>query len=239
MFEDSLVESSGKLAVRHPFATAVSFAGQIIVLSGLLLLSLLYTETLPTQHWINIVQAPPSPPAAAPPRSTATAPVRSGMATEALTVPPEIPMHVSTVPDEEPSQRKENGIAGDVPGEVPDGVNRSVLEMMKPVAPLPAKPIVQKLRVSSGVAEGMLIRQIKLQYPAAAKLARVEGRVLLQAVIGKDGAIENLHVISGHPLLVSAAIDAVRQWRYQPYFLNGEPVEVETQIVVNFLLTHD
>jgi periplasmic protein TonB len=161
------------------------------------------------------------------------------MTTNALTVPPEIPIHVSTVPDEEASQRNETGIAGDIPGGIPDGVNGSVLEMMKPVAPPPAKPTVQKLRVSSGVAEGMLIHQVKPQYPAAAKLARVEGRVLLQAVIGKDGAIENLHAISGHPLLVSAAIDAVKQWRYKPYFLNGEPMEVETQIVVNFLLTHD
>lgn len=85
----------------------------------------------------------------------------------------------------------------------------------------------------------MLLHQVKPQYLAPAKLARIEGRVALQAVIGKDGTIENLHVISGHPLLVAAAIDAVKQWRYKPYFLNGEPVEVETQIVVNFVLTHD
>jgi protein TonB len=85
----------------------------------------------------------------------------------------------------------------------------------------------------------MLVDQVKPQYPAAAKMARIEGRVLLQAVIGKDGSVQNLRVISGHPLLTSAALDAVKQWRYKPYYLNGEPAEVETQIVVNFLLTHD
>ena len=237
MFEDSLLESSGKLANRHPIATVVSFAGQLILLTVLLLLSLLYTESLPTQHWVNILQAPP--PTAGPPRSVATPQARGGTTSSVITVPPEIPPHVSTVPDGELSQKHGDGIAGDFRGGIPTGVNGSVLEMMKPVPPASAKPVVQKFRVSSGVAEGMLVRQVKPQYPAPAKLARIEGRVSLQAVIGKDGAIENLHVISGHPLLVAAAIDAVKQWRYKPYFLNGEPVEVETQIVVNFVLTHD
>jgi protein TonB len=65
---------------------------------------------------------------------------------------------------------------------------------------------------------------------------RIQGLVVLQATIGKDGSVENLHVISGHPLLAPAAIRAVQQWRYKPYYLNGEPVEVETYINVNFTL---
>lgn len=240
MFEDSLVESSGRLTARHPWTTAISFLCQSIVVSALLLLSLLYTETLPTQHWIKVLQAPPPPPAAAPATlSAAAAPVRSGAAADTLIVPLEIPIHVSTLPDEGPPQRIVSGVVGDVPGGVPDGVNGSVLEIIKPIATPPGKPTVQKLRVSSGVAEGMLVHQVKPQYPAAAKLARVEGVVALQAVIGKDGSIQNLRVISGHPLLTAAALEAVKQWRYKPYFLNGEAVEVETQIVVNFLLTHD
>jgi protein TonB len=85
----------------------------------------------------------------------------------------------------------------------------------------------------------MLLQRVKPQYPPAARIARIEGSVVLQAVIGKEGEIENLHVISGHPLLAPAALDAVRRWRYRPYFLNGEPVEVETKIVVNFLLSND
>ena len=93
-----------------------------------------------------------------------------------------------------------------------------------------------KVRISSGVAQGLLIREIKPSYPTLAVQARVQGSVLLQAVIAKDGTVHDLRVVSGHPLLVKAALDAVRQWRYKPYLLNGQPVEVDTQIVVNFTL---
>jgi len=72
------------------------------------------------------------------------------------------------------------------------------------------------------------------QYPPLARSARIQGSVVLQAVISKEGVIENLRVVTGHPMLVPPAIDAVRQWRYRPYILNNEPVEVETQITVNF-----
>jgi len=240
MFEDSLVESSGKLAARHPFATVVSFAGQIIVLSALLLLSLLYTETLPTQRWINVLQAPPPPPSAPAPRSVAIASNRSGAVSDALVVPSEIPKSIGmvrtqrTAPGTPPS-----GIAGDILGSVPENSIGIVNSLLRPATPVLPRLAPQKVRVSSGVAEGMLIHQVKPPYPVAAKMARVEGSVALQAVIGKDGSIQNLRVISGHPLLTSAALEAVKQWRYKPYYLNGEPVEVETQIVVNFLLTHD
>jgi protein TonB len=84
--------------------------------------------------------------------------------------------------------------------------------------------------------EGSLIRRVQPVYPVPAKIAHVQGPVVLAAVISKAGGIENLHVLSGHPLLVPAAIDAVKQWRYRPYILNNEPLEVETQITVNFIL---
>jgi protein TonB len=93
------------------------------------------------------------------------------------------------------------------------------------------------VRVSQGVSQGLLIHEVRPQYPPLARQARIQGAVVLQAVIGKDGAIQNLHVVSGHPMLTTAAIDAVKQWRYKPYFLNGEPVEVDTQITVNFTLS--
>ncbi len=240
MFEDSLVESSGKLAARHPFATVVSFAGQIIVLSALLLLSLLYTETLPTQRWINVLQAPPPPPSAPASRSVAIASNRSGALSDPLVVPSEIPKSIGMVRTERTAPgTPPSGIAGDILGSVPENSIGIVNSLLRPATPVLPRLAPQKVRVSSGVAEGMLIHQVKPPYPAAAKMARVEGSVALQAVIGKDGSIQNLRVISGHPLLTSAALEAVKQWRYKPYYLNGEPVEVETQIVVNFLLTHD
>ena len=91
--------------------------------------------------------------------------------------------------------------------------------------------------MSRGVAQGYLIRQVTPVYPSLARQARIQGTVLLEAVIAKNGSIENLRVLSGHPMLSPAAIEAVKQWRYRPYSLNGEPVEVETQITVNFTLS--
>jgi len=82
----------------------------------------------------------------------------------------------------------------------------------------------------------MLVHQVKPLYPPIAMQARIQGTVVLQAVIGKDGTVQDLHLISGHPMLAPAAIEAVRQWRYRPYLLNDEPVEVDTQINVNFTL---
>ncbi len=94
-----------------------------------------------------------------------------------------------------------------------------------------------RVRVSQGVTEGMVLRRVQPNYPPLARQARIQGDVILQAEISKEGAIENLRVISGHPMLAPAAIDAVKQWRYKPYFLNGEPVAVETQITVKFSLS--
>lgn len=84
--------------------------------------------------------------------------------------------------------------------------------------------------------EGSLIRKVQPSYPPMARAMRVQGQVVLAAVISKAGVIESLRTISGHPMLVPAAIDAVSQWRYRPYILNGEAIEVETQITVNFIL---
>jgi protein TonB len=85
--------------------------------------------------------------------------------------------------------------------------------------------------------EGNLLRRVQPAYPPLARSARIQGQVVLAAVISKEGMIENLHVLEGHPMLVRAALDAVSQWRYRPYILNNEPVEVETRITVNFSLS--
>ena len=100
----------------------------------------------------------------------------------------------------------------------------------------PASNIPQRVRVSQGVVAGLLIHKVTPVYPPEAKRAGVQGTVVLAAVIGKDGAIKSLHVLSGPSTLVDAAIGAVQQWRYRPYLLLGEPVDVDTQITVNFIL---
>ena len=84
--------------------------------------------------------------------------------------------------------------------------------------------------------EAYLVHRVEPPYPPMAKAAGIRGQVVLRAIVAKDGSIENLRVIAGHPVLVKAAVEAVRQWRYRPYLLNGEAVEVETEVTVNFVL---
>ena len=94
----------------------------------------------------------------------------------------------------------------------------------------------QRVKVSQGVTQGLLVRQVNPQYPAMAREMRVEGDVVLEAVIGENGTVRDLKAVSGPAMLVGPAIQAVRQWRYKPYLLNGQPVEVETQIKLRFRL---
>jgi TonB family protein len=96
--------------------------------------------------------------------------------------------------------------------------------------------LLNRVRVSGGVAERNLIRKIVPKYPEYAKENRIQGTVVLHAIIDKQGNVAELHTLSGHPSLAPTALEAVRQWRYRPYLLNGEAVEVETTITVNFNL---
>lgn len=98
-----------------------------------------------------------------------------------------------------------------------------------------ARPAAKPPRVSR-MMEGNLVYRVQPLYPALARQARIQGQVVLRAIISRDGTIENLQVISGHPMLAPAAVEAVRQWRYKPYYLNDSAVEVETQVTVNFVL---
>ncbi len=95
---------------------------------------------------------------------------------------------------------------------------------------------VKQVRVSQNLVQGQLIKRVQPKYPAAAKNSYIQGPVVMRAIIGKDGKLKFLGVVSGHPTLAEAALEAVRQWEYRPYYLEGEPVEVETTITVNFTL---
>ena len=101
----------------------------------------------------------------------------------------------------------------------------------------PSRRPIKRIRVAARVVEANLIHDVAPQYPPEAGRARIEGTVVLLAVIGKDGSVEDVRVESGLPLLAQAAIDAVKQWRYRPYLLNGEPVEVDSRITINFTLS--
>jgi protein TonB len=131
------------------------------------------------------------------------------------------------------------GVAGGTVGGVIGGIIGSVPSAAPPPPPPPVeqKKTVQRIRVGGQVQQANLIRQPKPVYPPLAKQARIQGVVRFEAIIGKDGTIQNLRLVSGHPLLVPAAQEAVKQWLYKPTLLNGEPVEVATVIDVNFTLS--
>ena len=100
----------------------------------------------------------------------------------------------------------------------------------------PAAPGVQRIRVGGTVQSRNLVREVPPEYPPLAKQARIQGTVVLGVLIDRNGKVVNIQVVSGHPLLVQSATDAVKQWEYRPTLLNGAPVEVVTTVDVNFRL---
>jgi protein TonB len=244
MFEDSLIESGGRLSTKRGATTLVSFLFQVFLIGLLILVPLLYTEALPKQQLMTFLVAPPPPPPPPPPPAATPIKVVKQIQTDIingqLRTPTKIPEKVQMIKEEEapPPMSSMGGVVGGVPGGVPGGQMGGVIGGIISSTPIAVpKVAVQRVRVSQGVTQGLLIRKIQPAYPPLARQARIQGSVLLQAEISKDGSIQNLRLISGHPMLAPAAIEAVKQWKYRPYILNGEPVEVETQITVNFTLS--
>jgi len=240
MFEDSLVESSGRIKTKRGWTTFMSFGLQMLLLGIMILIPLIYTEALPKSQMMTFLVAPPPPPP--PPPPPAAAPVKvikvqTELINNQLRQPTKSPEKVKIVKEEEAPQVASVGVAGGVPGGMQGGSLGGVLGGIVSSSSLPPKVATpQKVRVSSGVAAGNLIQKVQPQYPAIAKTARIQGTVVLEATISKSGSIEGLKAVSGPPMLYQAAIDAVRQWRYKPYMLNGEPVEVGTTVNVVFTL---
>jgi periplasmic protein TonB len=245
MFEDSLIESGGRLSTKRGMTTTISFLLQVALVGILVLIPLLFTEALPKTQLMTFLVAPPPPPPPPPPPAAAPIKIVKQVQTDIvngqLRTPTKIPEKVQMIKEDEapPPVMSAAGVVGGVPGGVPGGSMGGVIGGIissTPVA-VPKVATPQRVRVSQGVTQGLLIRKVQPNYPPLARQARIQGSVLLQAEISKEGTIENLHLISGHPMLAPSAIEAVKQWRYKPYILNGEPVEVETQITVNFTLS--
>jgi protein TonB len=239
MFEDSLIESGGKLRTARGRTTTFSFILEAVIIGVMVLIPLIFTEALPhAQLMMSLVAPPPPPPPPPPPAAVRVVKqVQTDIVNGQLRTPTKIPKKVEIIKEEE-APPPMTGVVGGVPGGVPGGQMNGVIGGIISNAPMAVpKVAVQRVRVSQGVTQGMVLHKVQPNYPPLARTARVQGSVVLAAVIGKDGAIQNLHVISGHPLLTQAALDAVRQWKYRPYILNGEPVEVDTQVTVNFTLS--
>jgi protein TonB len=238
MFDDTL-NSSWDERSRRGLTTLTSFGLQVLAVGVLLVLPLLRPAGLPLFRQLSTPVSMGQPNEAPPVRThAATNPAaRSESLDLTLRMPTRIPNEIPRVSNDGPPPIGSSGpyIPGALGPGSPDGVPGLLGTSVRPIVPVAPVTVVRPVSVSH-MSEGDLVHKILPTYPPLARAARIQGQVLLQAVISKQGAIENLRVLAGHPMLVPAAIEAVRQWRYRPYVLNSEPVEVETQITVNFSL---
>jgi len=253
MFEQTFVEG-GK--TKKPWTILLAFIGQVIFLSIAVILPMIYFDVLPKTTLTSFLVAPPPPPPPPPPPAATPTPkivkvIPRQFDAGKLMAPKAVPKEIAQIKEEElpPATSGAVGVVGGVPGGVaggtPGGVLGGIIGSVPSAAPPPpppppkkeAPPTPKRITIGGNVQQAKLIRQPKPIYPPLAKQARISGVVHLAAVISKDGTIQDLKAIGGHPLLIPAALEAVKQWVYQPTLLNGEPVEVVTQIDVNFTLS--
>jgi protein TonB len=164
-------------------------------------------------------------------------PVVKQFVSNQLLAPKIIPKSIANITEAPPPDTGMGVVGGAGDAGAVGGVIGGVIGGVPPPPPPPKPKVLGPQRIGGQVAEANLIRRIQPQYPPLAKSARVQGTVEFTATISKDGNIENLQLVRGHPLLVNAAKEAVLQWKYRPTTLNGQPVEVITDIIVNFTLS--
>jgi TonB family protein len=237
-------QSVDRARVIRQKALLISIIFEAALVAALLLWPLI-TQGLPPQQFL-VTPAPPyhggpssssggshtSPPRHPTKTSTAQYPV--------ISQPTHFSEHAQALPSDEAPEIGSGLGSGNVPGSgvgdgggnIPGGISIGVRPLFEPPKPKPEKP----RPMSEGVMEAALLNKVQPQYPVAARLMHIAGTVRLQAIIGKDGRVRDVEVLSGNPILAQAAIIAVRQWRYRPTELNHEIVEVETEITVNFIL---
>ncbi len=249
MFEQTFVQT-GKTNTTK--TVILSFVVQIVAIAVLVVLPLIYFDVLPAAQLTSLITAPPPPPppppppAAAPPKVVKVIPRQ--METDKLMIPKNIPKEIKQINEEEAPPSAGMGVTGGVPGGVAGGavggVLGGILGGIPSAAPPPPPPPPKKeaakqtgpVTVGGRVQAAKLIKNPQPVYPQIARQARISGTVELAAIIGEDGHIQELHVVTGHPLLRQAALDAVKQWVYQPTQLNEQAVKVSTTIDVIFTL---
>jgi protein TonB len=231
MFEDSTFESAGRIRTGSRRWMIASSAFYASIVLACVMIPLMFPEALPILCTPILIPAPaPLSNPQTPKPATAQAPATQPTPTWTMTIPTVIPRFILTPSAPEPqietAQAEPDGIPGGISTVLPLHTAPRVVQ----------PPTLTRLRISSVDEEVRLIHQTKPAYPPIALVARVQGTVVLAATISKTGSIENLRVTSGPGLLQQAALDAVETWRYQPYVLDGVPVEVETTVSVTFTL---
>jgi periplasmic protein TonB len=234
---DELVESTKKKKTNKVWSVWLSAIVELAVLGILILIPLIYTSGLPSTLMSTFLVAPPPPPPPPPPPAVIKVIkvlphlIQQGK----LQAPTVIPKKIEKIVQQaQPDVGMVGGVPGGVPGGSAGGVLGGIIGGAPSLAP-PPKP-VETVRVGGQVQMANLIHQVNPVYPPIARTAHIQGTVLLHAIIGKDGTIKELQYISGPPLLMHAAMDAVQQWRYRPTMLNNQPVNVDTTIQVIFTI---
>jgi protein TonB len=240
MFEDSLVESAALLRTHNRWPAVVSITAQLCAVALILTVPLLHPEVLPMPHILPATLAPPRAPAPPPPpihlearpsasaASTPAAPntIRTTSLFRDLIYPTGPAVDAPALPVMN---------LGNADASLPPGINSVAPAGPHVVVGLAtANASAATPRVSNGVSAGNLIAPIRPEYPQIARAAHVEGTVIIDAIISRSGSIESARILSGPPMLQRAALDAVRQARYRPFLLNGQPTEVQTTITINF-----
>lgn len=235
---------------QKPWTVVVSFIGQMAVIGLAILAPLVGTDALPHRlSWISL----PEPPRALPHRPAAAAAAKQTsmvppqFTPKGLVLPRRIPDKPTILQDPDSLPAASDGVGvpggfGNSPGSG-NGVIDSLVRSASVAAPPPPPVVIRevskpipRITVGGNVQKGKLLSGPRPNYPPLAKQARVSGIVRLQAVISRDGTILDLRAVSGHPLLIPAALAAVAHWVFSPTYLNGDPVEVATDIEVTFSL---
>jgi periplasmic protein TonB len=252
MFEQSTITAAPR--AKRLWGTCFGFGGQAVLIGFACLAPMLWPQMLPHTSLTEILLTPGAPPPPPPPGQTVVRPRPQRATTQfnkgILTAPVTIPPLAQILTDPEPAASQGPGVPGGVPNGIEKGVQGSVLADILSAAP-PPRPLEQprataapetaaappqRVRMGGNVKGGRLLHRVEPQYPGLARQARVSGTVEIEGVIGVDGRLRELRIKSGHPLLAHAAIEAVRQWIYEPMTLNGDPVEVIAPITVTFRL---
>jgi protein TonB len=247
MFEQTFVQT-GK--TNKGWTVLLSTVIQLFLIGVFVILPMIYFDVLPAATLQSVFVAPPPPPPPPPPpaqapKVTVVHVIPRQFDAGRLMAPKTIPKDIAMIKEDElppPSAGVGvvGGVAGGMAGGSINGVLGGIIGSVPTAAPPPPPPpkaaTPQRIRVGGNVQAANLIHQVKPAYPPLAKQARIQGTVELSAIIGKDGRVQDLHVVRGHPLLVQSALEAVKNWEYRPTMLNGEPVEVATTIDVNFTL---
>ena len=248
LFDESLLERHRFKSSSKTLDLLVALCIHVVVLGGPILTGLYYTDTLNLKAFATTLLVAPPPPPPPPPAAAivkAHTPKHVFMTGGKLVAPTVIPRQIAEIKEAALEPDSLGGVAGGVPGGVPGGQMGGVLggviggvlnTAARPIVPLTGKPSAP-IRVGGRIRPPKAIVQVHPEYPVIARQARVQGQVQIDAVLDEQGNVIDMKVVSGPPLLYQAALNALKNWKYEPTYLNDQPIAVEMIVTVTFQLT--